>query len=191
MATVIYIVCLVLSSFHENTVNKRTIISSMNYKKHNRYLLFASLTFSIIIWILFTVLGRILLGDIIFTSRGIICIANSFVFIISSLTIALFISTLVKDKNAVNGIVNVVALGSSFLCGAFVPAEMLPNSVLNIAHILPAYWYINSNDLLKTMEVIDFESLKPVITNTVVLVGFALLFIILNNFASKKKQKIS
>lgn len=114
MAIVIYIICLVLSSFHEDTVNKRTIISSMNYKKHNRGLLFASITFSIIVWILFTILGRILLGDVLFTSRGLVYIINSFVFIISSLTIALLISTLVKDKNAVNGIVNVIALRVSF-----------------------------------------------------------------------------
>lgn len=114
MAIVIYIICLVLSSFHEDTVNKRTIISSMNYKKHNRGLLFASITFSIIVWILFTILGRILLGDVLFTSRGLIYIINSFVFIISSLTIALLISTLVRDKNAVNGIVNVIALRVSF-----------------------------------------------------------------------------
>lgn len=67
---------------------------------------------------------------------------------------------------------------------------MLPQSVLNIAHVFPTYWYINSNDLLKTMEVINFESLKPVISNTGVMLCFTILFIVLNNFMSKKKQKI-
>lgn len=190
MAVVIFIICLVLSSFHEITVSKRTIISSMNYKKHNKNLLFASFGYALIVWIAFNVLGEILVGDILTTTRGMVYMLNSFVFTFCSLTVALFISTLVNNKNAVNGIVNVVALGSAFLCGAFVPAEMLPESVLNIAHILPAYWYINSNDVLKGIEVINFENLQPLFINMLVLIGFSVLFIVINNIISKKKQKV-
>lgn len=190
MAVVIFIICLVLSSFHEKTVNKRTIISSMNYKEHNRLILFASFMYSVIVWFLYVILGLILLGDIIFTARGFMYILNTFVFTFCALTIALLISTVVSNKNAVNGIVNVVALGSAFLCGAFVPAEWLPKTVLNIAHILPAYWYINSNDLLKTMETINFETLKPVFNNMLVTLVFAILFIIINNIISKRKQRV-
>lgn len=190
MAVVIFIICLVLSSFHEKTVNKRTIISSMNYKEHNRLILFASFMYSVIVWFLYVILGLILLGNIIFTARGFMYILNTFVFTFCALTIALLISTVVSNKNAVNGIVNVVALGSAFLCGAFVPAELLPKTVLNIAHILPAYWYINSNDLLKTMETINFETLKPVFNNMLVTLVFAILFIIINNIISKRKQRV-
>ena len=190
MAVVIFIICLVLSSFHEKTVNKRTIISSMNYKEHNRLILFASFMYSVIVWFLYVVLGLILLGNIIFTARGLMYLLNTFVFTFCALTIALLISTIVTNKNAINGIVNVVALGSAFLCGAFVPAEWLPKAVLNIAHILPAYWYINSNDLLKTMETINFETLKPVFNNMLVILAFAILFIIINNIISKKKQRV-
>ena len=190
MAIVIFIICLVLSSFHEKAVNKRTIISSMNYKKYNRQLLLASLIYTIIVWILFNILGLILLGNIMFSNRGLIYMLNSLVFSFTSLTIALLISTLVNNKNAVNGIVNVVALGSAFLCGAFVPAEWLPQSVLKVAHILPSYWYINSNELLKITENINLESLKPIFTNMIVLVAFSFIFIILNNVIYKRKQKI-
>ena len=92
--------------------------------------------------------------------------------------------------NAINGIINVFALGSAFLCGAFIPTYMLPSSVLKVAHVLPAYWYINSNNRLKTLEQISYEKLQPILINTVVLLGFTVLFIILNNIISKKKQKI-
>ena len=115
---------------------------------------------------------------------------NVFIFSLCSLVIALFISTLVNNKNAINGIVNVIALGSSFICGAFVPVEFLPKSVLNIAHVFPAYFYINSNEILKTMEIINLKNLKPFIINCLILLGFCLLFITLNNFISKHKQKV-
>ena len=190
MAVVIFVVCLVMSSFKEKNTKKRIIISSMNYKEHNRKLLLASFVYSSIAWLLFILLGAILLKDILFTTRGLIYMLNAYLFTFCSLTIALLISTLITDKNAVSGIVNVIALGSSFLCGAFVPSEWLPKGVLQIAHALPAYWYINSNDLLKTIEVINRESLKPILINSLVLIIFSVLYIILNNIISKYKQKI-
>ena len=98
------------------------------------------------------------------------------------------ISSLVTDKNAVSGIVNVVALGSAFLAGVFVPSTWLPDIVLKIAHILPSYWYVCSNDLLQSMEYFQFDTLQPIFINMAVLIGFSLLFIMLNNFINKKKQ---
>ena len=190
MAIVIFVVSIVLSSFHEKAINKRSIISSMNYKKHNRMLLLASFIYSSIVWAFFTIIGIILVGEIIFTPRGIIYMLNSFIFTFCSLTIALLISTLINNKEAISGIINVIALGSSFLCGAFVPAEWLPDTVLKIAHILPAYWYINSNDLLKTMEIINIENLKQVFINMIVVIGFSIAFVIINNLVSKRKQKV-
>lgn len=190
MAVVIYIICLVLSSFHEKNVNKRNVISSMDYKKHNRLILYASVSYGIIIFILYVILGIIILGTDILNLRGFIYILNTLVFTFCSLTIALFISTAINNKNAINGIVNVVALGSAFLCGAFVPAQWLPKSVLTFAHILPSYWYINSNDLLANLEVINITTLNRVFINMMVVIGFSLLFIMLNNIISKKKRSI-
>lgn len=188
MAAVIFIICLVLSSFHEKTVNKRIIISSMNYRKHNQLILASSFLYSVIVWILYVVLGVILFGDALFNLRGFIYILNTFVFTFCALTIAILISTLVKNKDTVSGIVNVVALGSAFLCGAFVPTELLPDTVLNIAHVLPAYWYINSNELLASIEAINFNTLQPIFINSLVIIGFAILFIVINNIILKKKQ---
>ena len=190
MAVIIFIICLVLTSFKEKTVKKRNIISSMNYRKHNRLLLTSSLVYATIVWLLYVVLGIIVLKDVMFSLRGLIYILNTFIFTFCSLTISLFISSLVNNKNAISGIVNVVALSSAFLCGAFVPAEFLPKTVLNAAHILPAYWYINSNDLLKTIETINIDSLIPIFVNGLVMIGFSILFIILNNIVSKRKQKV-
>lgn len=190
MAVVIYIICLVLSSFREKNVNKRNIVSSMNYKKQNRLILYASISYGVIIFILYVLLGIIILGTDILSLRGFIYILNTLLFTFCSLTIALFISTAINNKNAINGIVNVVALGSAFLCGAFVPAQWLPKSVLVFAHILPSYWYINSNNLLANLEVINITTLNRVFINMVVVLGFSLLFIVLNNIVSKKKRNI-
>ena len=189
LAIIIYIVCLVLCSFKEESISKRINISSINYKSHNNKILLASIVFSSIVWLLFVIIGVIVVGDIMFSLRGLISIINSFIFTFCALTLSILISSLTNNKNAISGIVNVIALGSAFLCGAFVPAEYLPSSVLNFAHILPAYYYINSNDLLKNIDVINISSMQPIIINMIIIIIFSILFIILNNIVTRKKRK--
>ena len=191
LAGCIYVICLILSSFKNENINKRTIISSMNYKEYNRKLLISNSLFAIVLWIFYVLLSFILVGDIMFTAHGVIYIINSFIFTICAVTIAFLLGNIVTNKNAVNGIVNVIALGSSFLCGAFVPAEMLPDAVLKIAHVLPSYWFIRTNEALKTLEVFNFETLKPLIMNMGIIVLFSLLFVIITNIVSSKKRKIN
>ena len=189
LAIIIYIICLVLCSFKEESISKRINISSINYKSHNNKILLASIVFSSIVWLLFVIIGVTIVGDIMFSIRGLISIINSFIFTFCALTLSILISSLTNNKNAISGIVNVIALGSAFLCGAFVPAEYLLSSVLNFAHILPAYYYINSNDLLKNIDVINISSMHPIIINMIIIIMFSILFIILNNVVTRKKRK--
>ena len=191
LAGAIYVICLILSSFNETKIRKRTIISSMNYKKHNRILLISNALLAIALWIFYVIISFIIVGKTMFSIQGVIYIVNSFIFTICALTIAFLIANLVNNKKAVNGIVNVIALGSSFLCGAFVPVEWLPASVLKVAHILPTYWYIQTNELMKTIEKFDIESLKPVFINMGVIALFTIIFVIITNIISKRKRKIA
>lgn len=188
MYTIIFIICMVLASFNEKTIKKRTIISSMNYKTHNKLILKASFLYSIIVWLLFMILGIILFPDTVISLRGLIYTINAFIFTFASLTLALLISSLSSNKNAITGIANVVCLGSAFLCGAFIPSTWLPETVIKISRVFPTYWYVNSNDLLSSLEKIDLNSLEPIIINMLVVLLFSLIFIVLTNIISKKKQ---
>lgn len=190
MSIIIFIICLVLSSFHEKSIVKRTTVSSMSYKKYNRLVLLAGIVYTIVIWILFIILGFILLGKTLLSVRGVIYGLNSLLFTMCSLTIALIISSLVNNKNILNGIVNVIALGSSFLSGAFIPARFLPKKVLEFSKILPTHWYINTNDYLSKLEVISKTSLKTIFNNMIIIVIFIGIFIIINNIITKYKRKV-
>lgn len=189
LAVVIFIITLVLTSFKEKTVNKRIVVSSMNYKKHSGLILKSSLLYALIVWALFSLLAIILLGKSVLNTRGLLLSLNTLVFTLQALTFALLISSLVNNKDAIGGIVNVVALGSAFLCGAFIPSIYLPEKVVSISHIFPAYYYNNSNDLVTSLEVINLTTLKPFITNIMIMLVFMLVFIVLNNLVIKNKRK--
>lgn len=191
LASAIYIICLILSSFKNELINKRTIVSSMNYQKFNLKLLGCNILFATILWIFYVLLSIILFGKIMFTSNGTLFILNSFIFMLFTVILAFLLGNIVKNKEAINGIVNIIALGTSFLCGAFVPMEYLPTSVLNIAHILPSYYFIKNNELIKTIQEFNLLSLKPIIINIIIITLFSIAFIVINNLVSRQKQKIS
>lgn len=188
LAVIIFIVTLVINSFKENTINKRIIVSSFNYRKHNSLLMLSSFVYSLIVWVLFSLLSVILLGKDMISLRGILYFVNTFMFVMPTLSFGILISTLVNNKDSIGGIVNVVSLGSAFLCGAFIPTEYLPKIVLSIAHVFPAYYFIDSNNLLSSMEIINFSNLTPVFINYFVLIIFMLIFIVVNNYVLKKKR---
>lgn len=125
LAGCVYVICIIISSFREEKIRKRTIISSINYKKFNRQLLVSNGMLALILWFLYVVLSFILIGDIMFTAHGLILIANSFVFSVCSLTIAFLIANLISNKNAINGIINVVALRFKLFMWCFCASRMV------------------------------------------------------------------
>lgn len=188
LAGVIFVICTILSSFRNEMVNKRTIISSTNYKKHNLQLMLANSLFAICLWELYIIVSFILFGNAMCSLHGLLYGINSFVFVLCTVSIAFLISSLVKSKSAINGIVNVVALGSSFLCGSFVPTQWLPDYVIKIAHILPSYWFIHNNELIQNIEVVNFDSLKIVFINMGIVVLFTIGYVVCSNFVVRRKR---
>ena len=141
-----------------------------------------------VVWCM--ILALILFKDLMFSSNGLGYVINSFVFTICSLTIGFLIGNITQNKNAIGGIVNVIALGTSFLCGCFVPMSFMPSYVLKIAHILPTYYFVQNNELIKTLEYFKLETLQPIIINGIIVLGFTLSFVLITLMISKRKQKI-
>lgn len=188
LAGCVLVICLITSSFREEKVRRRITISSMSYKKHNIILICANSLFALCMWAVYVAVSFVLLGDTMRSMHGLLYAVNSLLFTLCAVTIAFLISALVQSKNATSGIVNVVALGSAFLCGCFVPVEFLPDIVLKIAHILPTYWFVNANECLKKMDVISLGTLKPVFIDMAVIIGFSLIFVVAACDVSRRRK---
>ena len=186
LAGCVYCISMILSSLKEENVRKRTVISSFNYKKYNRIVLLTNAIVIFVMWILYVILSVILFKDFMISSNGLAYIANSFAFAICSLTIGFLIGNITQNKNAIGGIVNVVALGSSFLCGCFVPFEYMPEYAIKIAHIFPTYYFVLNNESIKTIEIFNFENIKGLLINGGIIIAYSLAFIVLTNYITKK-----
>lgn len=191
LAGCIYVLVVIISIFREKNILKRNVVSSMNYNKLNQKLLLSSLLFGVIIWLIYVLLSFVVVGDIMTTSNCLCIIGLSFIFLLYCLSIGFLISNLISNKNAINGIINVVALGTSFLCGTFVSLEFLPDSVLKISKLIPNYYYIDGINKLIDIETISLSTLEPLLLNVMILVITTIVLIMLSLFVSKKKRKIA
>ena len=187
IAISIYVISTILLIFKSDKINKRTLIGSMDYKIINRKLLIANSGFCFIIWAIYVGMARVLIGEVAFSPHGLYMALNSLIFVISTVTLGFFVSNFVKNKNTITALVNIIGLGSSFLCGVFVPMDLTPEFVLKIAHVLPAYWFVKNNELIGVAERFTSETFKSLGINAGIILVFALAFYIASNAVSKKK----
>lgn len=184
----IYIVATVMLSFRDEKISRRIAMGGVTPEHVNRILLAANALFALALWLSYVLISFVVVGPVMFSLHGLWLILNSFVFTLCAAALAFLIANLLRSRNAINGITNVVALGSSFLCGAFVPITWLPDGVVAAAHILPSYWYISANDLITTLETFTFDSLQPAILHLLVILAFTAFFIIVANLLSHRRK---
>lgn len=188
IAGCIFMICLTLLSFRNSKVTSRIKVGAISPERVNRILLVSNLLFALVMWLIYIVLSFWIAGTVMFSVQGLWFIGNSLAFTGCITAMAFLIAQLVNSRNALNGIVNVIGLGSSFLCGAFVPLVWLPGSVKAIAHLLPSYWYIDANEQIKLLETFSWETLLPIILNITVVIIFTVVFVLAANYLSRHRQ---
>ena len=78
-----------------------------------------------------------------------------------------------------------ISLGMAFLCGIFVPREFLSDTVMAIAHFLPAYWYANATDAIDNFT--SGSSVIGIFVSMGVQVLFAVLFTLVGVIVDRYK----
>ena len=189
LAGLVFAVSFATLGFKRTMVKKRMTVSATSYRTTNRQILLCNFMLGSILWLVYIGIGAILVGDMLFTTHGLIMIANSAIFMVFAMAFAFLLSNLFPSASVLLPIINVVSIGSSFICGVFIPAEWMPSFINSLAHILPSYYYVNSNYRLIEMENFSIETMQPIILNASILIASTIAIIILNNYISKRKQE--
>lgn len=189
LAGMVFAVAYSTAAFKREMTRKRLAVSATNYKKINRQLLTCNLLLALVLLAFYVALSLLLVGDIVLTMNGVLFIANAAIMSLFAVAFAFLLTNLLKSNNAILALVNVVSIGSCFLCGVFVPAEWMPVFVQNLGRALPSFYYVENNWRISELQKFDFESLKPILINALVIIGATLLVVIINNLVTRKKQK--
>ena len=144
--------CPVLLVMNKKDIRRRVNCSSISSSSQLIQTALGILVFSVGLYIILMVSGMILYKSEMFTTHGLLGMLNVFVFVIVALTLCMMISSFSPSEKSVSMITNVVGLGMSFLCGVFVPQNLLGGAAMNIGKLLPAFWYVKANNILMEME---------------------------------------
>lgn len=189
LAGMVFAVAYTMAAFKKEMVQKRLAVSATSYRKINRQLLLSNLLVALVLLIFYVGLSVVMVGDIMMTTNGALFVVNAAVMSLFAVAFAFLLTNLLKNNNAILAVVNVVSIGSCFLCGVFVPAEWMPQFVQNIGRVLPSFYYVENNKLISEMENFNLESLQPILVNALIIIGATILLVIINNIVTKAKQK--
>lgn len=190
---VMVIVMAVAPSFMSMTnkkIRSRTNCSAITSSSQTMQLVIGAAICGTAVFVMFALGGFIFLGDMMYTSTGLLMVLNLFVYTVFSIMLTLFISTIIENATALNMIANVLGLGMSFLGGVFVSQDLLSEGVLSVGRFLPSYWYVRAVNIAAGAcgEVFD---LGQYFISVGIVFGFALVMMALTLLAAKTKRKSS
>lgn len=138
----------VLIAFNEGEVKRRTECSKISASKRNIELIAGCGVFAGVVVLVYILSSIVLYRDSMLNVAGALRVLNVIIYTLVSLAVVYLLSQVVKKENMLGMFANVIGLGSSFLCGIFVPRYLLADSVAAIGRFLPAYWYVNAEEAI-------------------------------------------
>lgn len=189
MALLITVIGSIMISIKPIEIKRRNGLGSISNNKMNMILLLCNFIFGIVLLILFIIISYILYPDIMIKTNGLLFMLNSFIFLLTVISLAYLLVVLFKSGYIIGALATVFSLGSSFLTGIFIPQFLLDDVIIKISKILPSYWYVKANDNISTLIKYNSTALKPVYTSFLMQIIFTIIFIVLALFISKYKQR--
>ena len=162
MALTMLSVGLIMTTIFKSNLQKRDLVSPISSNKRNFSLFVANILFGSALWAVFMVVIMFLPNSDMWTLQGFFYGLNLYIYGMLCVSVGFLFSCLLSNKahvgQALNGLTNIVSLGSAFLGGAFVPQSLISESILTISHFIPTYWYVKTNDTLANLN--DFNGQK-------------------------------
>lgn len=149
----------VLSVFDRKEIRDRIGCSSYKFGRINIETLLGVLVTGVVICFLFLLMAMIGMREELLSFKGLLQVCNLLCYMVVALALTFLVSRITSSKNAVSALSNIISLGMAFLCGVFVPMELLSSTVIKIAHFLPAYWYVSAINAINTYSAGDLPQI--------------------------------
>lgn len=175
--------------FNNPDMKHRNTCAPIRLRNFNFQLTLATTVYGLTVWAV-SIIAAFLLYDITAESLPLVlmCGLNALLMTFVSISIAFLIGMFIQNYNIQNAITNVIALGLSFLSGVFVSQDLLSDTINTIASFNPVYWYIKNNDAILSLNNFTSQSLEPIFTGMLVIVGFIIAIFGVALMISKYQQ---
>ncbi|MBQ4284291.1 MAG: ABC transporter permease [Lachnospira sp.] len=174
-----------LLALDKKTVRDRITCSSYKFVRMNGEIVLGVIVTGIVICAIFVAGATAVYPKEMLTPKAGLYIANAVCMMSVALAITFLVSKLTDKPQVISLMANVISLGMAFLCGVFVPMELLSDTVIKIAHFLPAYWYVKA---LQTIEYFQAEDLGTVFSYMGIQILFAAAILCVGLIVARRKR---
>lgn len=184
---------LILIVFNEQKVKDRMECSCTTMQERIAGLACGILVFGIIMLAaVVAVAGVLSKGSIFSDNRFPYFLINMLAMLLFGLSLGFFAGTIAKNKDAMNGLVNVISLALCFLGGVFVPQEFFSETIIKVAKFFPTYWYVATNNSIGAMKELTPQLASEMTTQVGLVVGYALVvFAVTVVIISNKRKRVA
>lgn len=180
----------ILMAFKKRDIQKRMEASAISVRRQSVEGLLATGMIGVVLWLI-GFLGVTFMYGSRFWQSGLCVyyILNTFTMLIVALSLSYLIGMFITNSNLLSGVANLVSLAMCFLCGVFVPMDVMDKSVLKFAQFLPVYWYEQVNEILSRHHTLSPELLGQVLIGIGIQLLFAAAFISLILVVSRYRKE--
>ena len=180
----------ILMAFKKGDIQKRMAASAVSSRRQTLEGLLAMGIIGAMLWLLGILGAMLMYRDRFFTSKLIFYyLLNTLLMLIVALSLAYLIGMFITNSNLLSGVANIVSLSMCFLCGVFVPMDVMDKSVLKVSQFLPVYWYEQVNEIISSHISLTPDLLSKVRLGMGIELLFAVVFVCLILVVSKYRRE--
>ena len=178
LALLCYVMGYVLMAFKKDDIPKRMQASAVSARRQSLEGLLAMFIMGGGLWGIGMAGAILMYGKPFLSSENFeYYVLNTLVMMAVALSLSYLIGLFVKNSNMLSGIANILSLGMCFLCGVFVPMNIMDRNVLKVSQFLPVYWYENVNETLGSYSHLTGEAAVSVWKGIGLEAMFAVVFV--------------
>ena len=180
----------ILMAFKKGDIQKRMAASAISSRRQTLEGLLAMGMIGAGLWFL-GILGAVLMYRNSFLDSRMLpyYLLNTLLMLIVALSLSYLIGMFINNSDLLSGAANIVSLSMCFLCGVFVPMDVMDKSVLKVSQFLPVYWYEQVNEILSSHISLTSQLQEKVWLGMGIELLFAVVFVFLIMVVSKHRRE--
>ena len=191
LAVLCYVMGYVLMAFKKNDIPERMQASAVSARRQSLEGLLAMFVMGGGLWGIGMAGAILMYGKTFPGSENFgYYVLNTLVMMAVALSLSYLIGLFVKNSNMLSGIANILSLGMCFLCGVFVPMNIMDRNVLKVSQFLPVYWYELANNTLSSTASLTDSQLQSLWQAYSIQFLFAVAFVIAAMVIRKKRSTV-
>ncbi len=179
----------IMQVFNKRDLKNRMQCSPEKSSRINLELFLGNICLAVLVWLFLIIACLVLTGSSVMNPKVLLMIGNACVFTFTALSLSFLLGYLIRGPGAQHSVANVVALGSSFISGVFVPQELLGATVKYVASFTPTYWYVTAIRDISELSAYTFADLKGIYAGMLIQIGFAAAFLVLALLLGRQKKR--